>query len=353
MRKPALVLTMLAALPFAAHAEVYCVGTAAQLRTAFSDSAASPNASEIRVRSGFYVLPPLNGNPISLQYVATSSLTMSGGWTGSNGSCTGQVADPEQTVLSADGAGQLLRFFLLAGAATEISLTNFSFRQGSVSTPGTACLEIESDVGSDAIVRIDRNAFRLCNGASSIGSALRINARSVDVYLRNNVFTDNASNTGAVRLGGLGGSTFYVSNNTIANNPQFGVGGGPGGLQVSGQPSDLIWFHNNVLWNNGTGTGYDLFVGNGTPIALNNNLIGEAAAFPAGIVNNNTLLGVDPRFTNLVDFRPRADSPLRNGGVTPVGGALAIDFAGSPRTQGTRIDRGAYEFGEVFANGFE
>ncbi len=34
------------------------------------------------------------------------------------------------------------------------------------------------------------------------------------------------------------------------------------------------------------------------------------AALPPGVVNNNTL-SVDPRFTNSVNFVPRADWPLR------------------------------------------
>jgi hypothetical protein len=349
MRKPFVILAILVSLPLAAHAEVYCVGTAGDLRTAFGDARSSPAASEIRVRTGFYVLPPLNGQPISLQYAAGSSLTMSGGW--SDPACTGQISDPEQTVLSADNGGTLLRFFLLAGAATQIELTNFSFRQASGTT--ASCLEFESDAGSDAVVRIDRNAFRLCNASSSGGSAVRATARSVDFYLRNNIFTDNASTTGVVNLSGFGGSIFYVSNNTIANNPQFGAGGGPGGMQVSAQANDIVWLSNNVLWNNGTGNGYDLLINSNTPVVLNSNLIGEAAPFPAGAVNNGTLLGVDPRFTNSVDFRPRADSPMRDSGANPNGGALSFDFDGSARVQGARIDRGAFEFGEVFADGFE
>lgn len=349
MRKSIFMLSIFATLSFPAHAELYCVGTASELRTAFSDAQSSPAASEIRVRTGFYILPPLNGQPISLQYSATSSLTMSGGW--SNAGCSTQIADPEQTVLSADGSGSLLRFFLIAGAATQIELTNFSFRQAAGNA--ASCLAFDSDVGSDAIVRVDRNAFRLCNTSTGDGSALKASARSVDFYLRNNVFADNASVTGVVYLSGLGSSTFYVSNNTVANNPQLGAGGGPGGVQISAQPSDLVWFSNNVLWNNGTGTGYDLLVNANVPIVLNNNLIGEAAPLPAGAVNNNTLLGVDPRFSASVDFRPRADSPLRNGGTNPTGGALSVDFDGFARSQGLRIDRGAFEFREVFANGFE
>lgn len=348
MRKPILTLAILATLPFAAQAEVYCVSTVAQLTTAFNDARTSPAASEIRVRTGVYDLPDTGGG-IALQYVANSSLTMSGGWTGAT--CTGQVSDPEQTVLRPSFTGSLLRFFLISQQATEIQLTNFSFRQASGAN--ASCIEIESDAGSEGIVRIDRNAFRLCNRSSGAGSAIRATARSADIYVRNNVFTDNASSSGVVSLSGFGGSVFYVTNNTIANNPQFGAGGGPGGVQVSALASDFLWFNNNVLWNNGTGTGYDLLINNGVPGVLSSNLIGERAPIPAGTSSNGELLGVNPGFTNTVDFRPLPNSPMRNSGGSTPGGALEVDFAGFVREQGTRIDRGAYEFREVFANGFE
>lgn len=338
----------------AAHAEVYCVGTAAELRTAISDAAGSSSASEIRVRNGFYSLPAASSTAVSLNYSANSDLTMSGGWSGSNGLCTNQQTTPETTVLSAAGVGRLLNFYLLSGMATHIDLSNFSFRQGDLPAgqDAAACLTIESDVGADAIVTIDRNAFRLCNRASGSGSALLVRARSADIYLRNNVFADNASSAAAVYLQALGSSVLYASNNTIANNPQLGIGGGPGGMQITAQPSDIIWFSNNVLWNNGTGSGYDLLIGSGTPIVLNSNLIGDMPPPPASAVNNNTL-ATDPGFTNSVDFRPLDNSPMRNSGASPNGGSLALDFDLGIRVQGTRIDRGAYEFSEVFSNGFE
>ena len=80
----------------------------------------------------------------------------------------------ENTVLSADGVGRLLNIFLQANAATEIEIGLLSFRRGSLDASvanAAACLTIESDVGSDAIVRIGRNAFRLCNRSGGSASA--------------------------------------------------------------------------------------------------------------------------------------------------------------------------------------
>jgi hypothetical protein len=347
MRTSILSFALLAAWPFAARAEVYCVGTPVQLKDAFSNAASSPEASEIRVKTGFYALTPTGGNVYVMQTASASDLKMSGGWTDANCTPGSQDLDPEGTVLSAGFSGGLLRFFLLSGAATQIEISNLSLRQSSI------CLEIESGVGSDATVRIERNAFRLCQVNPGNGSALRVNARSADVYLRNNVFVDNSSTSGVVRLSGLGNSIFYVSNNTVANNPQPGGGGGPGGMQLSAMASDIFFLMNNVLWNNGTGNGYDLLATVNTPILLNGNLIGERAPLPAGAAELNALLGVDPRFVSSNDLRPRRDSPLRNSGVNPTGSALEIDFIGDSRVQGTRIDRGAHEYAEVFASGFE
>jgi hypothetical protein len=346
MRKPLSTLLLLVGLPLAAHAEPpYCVGTAEDLRDAFASAGASPEPSEIRVKQGFYSFAQIGGSVVALQTASASSLKISGGWAGS--SCSSQVLDPEETVLSAGGVKGVLRFFMVSGAATEIEISNLALWQS------PTCLEIESDVGSDAIVRIDRNVFRLCQANPGSGSALRVTARSVDLYLRNNLFVDNASTSGVIGLSGFGSSNFYVSNNTVANNPQFGPGGGPGGMQITSQASDIFFLSNNVLWNNGSGSGYDLLVNPGVPIVLNSNLIGERAPLPSGSVENAAMLGIDPRFTGSADFRPRADSPLRNSGVNPTGGALPIDLIGNFRTQGSRIDRGAFEFGEVFSDGFE
>jgi hypothetical protein len=349
---PAILATLLFGFSLTAQAEVYCVSNAAQLRAAFNDAASSSSASEIRVRKGFYSLPAVNALAVSLVYSAPSDLEVSGGWDGSNGSCAATGADPATTVLSAEGLGRLLYLQIFSGTATHIELKYLSFRDGAAGTTGTGgCIHAESDAGAEGTLTIDNNAFRLCSTAST-GAALVVRARSIDVRVRNNLFTDNVSQLGIVRLSGLGASTLYFSNNTLVNNPQTDLDGGPGGMQIGGQANDLIWFTNNVLWKNGSGSGYDLLVSTGTPIVLNSNLIGAMAPLPAGVINN-ALLMLDPGFVSNSDFRPRADSPLRNSGVTANGGSTLLDHAATNRLQGARIDRGAFEFSEFFSNGFE
>lgn len=353
IRRLALAAAAVALASPACRAEVLCISTAAQLRSALVTAANSPSATEIRLHPGFYSVPAANGSAVSLSYSANSDLSISGGWRDVGGSCATQGGSPSDTVLSAAGVGQLFDVFLQTGAATRFEISNLSLRQGDLSNGGgaSACLAIETDGSSDATVLIDRNEFRLCNRVGGSGSALALTARSATVYVRGNVFADNGNTSGAVLLKSLGGSIGYVSNNTIANNPQFGIGGGPGGLQITGLASDFYWITNNVLWNNGTGNGYDLLA-TAPAEALLYNLVGQMAPLPAGTADINNL-GVDPGFTSLIDFHPRADSPLRNSGVNPSGGIIAVDFDDLPRIAGSKIDRGAYEFGELFGNGFE
>jgi hypothetical protein len=330
--------------PLSASAEVLCVRNPTELVTAFSTAAQSTAATEIRIRTGFYTLPQ------RLNYASPSDLTITGGWEGAANGCISRTPNSEITVLSTNSADTIMRVFLLNGANTEFTITGLAFRSGASNGALAACLDVESDVGSLAVVRIQRNVFRLCNNPTGSGSALNVLARSATVYVTNNMFTDNLSNTGIVSLRGLGSSTLYLLNNTLANNPQPSPGGGPGGLQVGGQPSDLILMTNNVMWNNGTGTGYDLLVNSGTPAIMQSNLVGKFAPIPPGVVNNNTL-SVDPGFTNIVDFRPRVGAAIRNSGAV-ASEVLTMDLDGAARVQSNRIDRGAYEFPEIFSNGF-
>jgi hypothetical protein len=333
------------------HAEIYCVSAAAQLRTALSDAATSTSASEIRIRKGFYALPAASAQSASLNYSAVSDLKISGGWEGSGGACTVESAEQESTVLSAQGVGRLLNIYLLNGSQTNIELKSLSFRDGAGVSGLAGCVNVESDASANGTVNIDNNSFRLCR-TSALGAALVVEARAIDVRVRNNLFTDNVSQLGIVQLLGLGGSVLYFSNNTLVNNPQLDLDGGPGGIQISAQANDLVWFSNNVLWKNGSSNGYDLYVGSGTPIVLNNNLIGSTTSLPVGAVNNATL-SIDPGFVGPADFRPSTNSPMRNSGTNPNGGQIGLDLAGDIRVQGARIDRGAFEYSELFFSGFE
>lgn len=347
------VLTLLAAIGFAvanqAHAELYCVSTSTQLLNAIA-SANGGGASEIRVRSGVYSFTP-SGSAAAINITDASDLEISGGW---NTGCTQVTAtSPDATVLSAQGLGRLLDIRMSGQHTNEIGLTYLSFRQAVSGPVDGGCVNIVSLFGASGAVRLDLNSFRLCTG-STAGTALRAQVDSIQMRLRGNLFVDNASTGAGVAFTFAGpGSTVYISNNTLSRNVS-GQASGVGGLRVDGSSSGFVWMTNNVLWGNQGGAGVnatDLSILNATGVATTN-LVGSQLNASMSFSSINRIQA-DPLFTSN-DFRPQERSPLRNAGLNSVnGGILGVDLARDIRVQGGRIDIGAYEFGEVFANGFE
>lgn len=367
MATPTVKLLVLALLvvPTLAPAETYCVSTAAQLAAAIEAADASSSASEIRVRTGSYTVPaapPQQGQAVHALHIdGTSDLSLTGGWTGTN--CeTRSTLNPEHTVLSAGGNGKLMRieFPSFPTVSTHtVEISGISFRNAISNDLDGACLLVDSNLtsGSDrATMILDRNSFRLCNNTldSSAPSALEVDVSNLNVYVRNNLFVDNAGHFQVVRLLGRLNTTHYVSNNTVAHNN--GIGGGRiAGLAVLGaNSSNFFWVVNNIAWANGSANANsdDLFTGGDTVGVLSSNLYGRLSSLSAGVTYISNL-SADPRFISANDVRLRADSPARNSGAGAAGGSLDYDLFGTPRVQGGRIDRGAHEYDELFGNGFE
>lgn len=345
-----LVSIALTLLAIEARAELYCVGSPAQLVNAIS-AAQGGGASEIRVRSGTYNLTATAGAP-ALSIADTTDLIVSGGW---NVDCSAQVAlGPDMTVLNAQNGGRLLDIVFPPGSSHEIAFALMSFRGGvGNSVLSAGCVYAESLDGAGALLRFDLVSFRQCSASPAGGSsALRVDLDGVQMRLRNSLLVSNDLGAGsAIFLRGLENSTFYVSNNTIANNLSSGGGAG---LSLSGLAGDFFWLSNNIVWGNGASAlPADLFVEAGVVGVFNNNLFGATNTIPAGVVQNGTS-NADPRFVGAANYRLSKGSPARNSGVNSVsGGTTAVDFALAPRLRGGRIDRGAYEFDEFFIDGFE
>jgi hypothetical protein len=130
---------------------------------------------------------------------------------------------------------------------------------------------------------------------------------------------------------GLVGSVYdtgeaYLTNLTIADNGGYGVYLVNNGTHVSS-------FHNSIAFRNGTDTYFDGLVATG-----------------------GNLIGTDPLFYD----PPSGSYDLRKGSVaidtglpSPPGGLSSLDAAGRPRVINGTVDKGAYEYNEIFADGFE
>ena len=346
-----------AMLPGVASAELYCVSTSTQLVNAVAAANASAGASEIRVVAGRYSITPPGGG-YALTIDGEGDLLLTGGWSGATCQTRGSL-NPELTLLGTGGVGKLMEVVFPFERAATIEISGVGFRSALSNDTEPACLRILSERTFDTrnTLILDRNSFRLCNNtANAVGpSTLKVDARNLNAYIRNNVVADNGGSDDVVRLLARSSTTMFVSNNTIAFNPRA-VGGLPRtALSIAGTDvSSFFWIVNNVGSNNGnSGSGLSDFAESTGVTAgiVSHNLFRTIAVSPSLTFINN--LQSDPLLTSSVDLRVTAASPLRNSGVTPNGSALDRDSLGMQRVQGGRIDRGAFEFEELFNNGFE
>jgi hypothetical protein len=354
MNRVSALIVSIAAACFAAPASaaVYCVADAAQLRSAINSVSGLLGASgnEIRVQTGTHnVAVGASGSYALSLTLATAPLSITGGW---NAGCTQRNLIADASIISGNNAVRLMQIIVLSQSAAELTIDGISFRNGlTASGDLPSCLYLETDVDSGAEIALDRTSFRNCRvSGSATGSALDVTLRSSFLRIRSSVFTDNAGPAGAILIGNQSG-TVYFNGNTVAYNDDAGVAGGPAGLQLSGAGTN--WLISNIIWGNGVTGSSDLFVGLNTVAFATSNVLGALAGDLGDLNQSGTLTG-DPGFNAPTDLRLRADSIARNSGATSApGGYTSLDVFGDPRAQGGRVDRGAYEFGELFVNSFE
>jgi hypothetical protein len=350
----AVMLILLSAIPPAASAVVYCVDTVPELRAAVGAVTGTIGAAnEIRIEIGTYDVAAGASGVFSLSLtLASAPLQITGGW---NDGCSSRNFIAEATILDGNDAVRIMSVTALATMGAELLIDGISFRNGrSTSGAFATCLSVQTDLDSDATIRLDRNSFRGCSGISSaVGPALNVAARSSTVDIRSSVFTDNVGTLGAVVLSTLGSGNIRFNGNTVAYNPGNTVGG-PAGVQTSSiGSSNTLLLTGNILYANGDAGSIDLFVGLDDVVFANSNVIGQLGGDLEDLVQTQGLSG-DPGFQAPTDLRLRPNSIARNSGNNGgVGGHPTRDVFGDPRIQGARIDRGALEFSELFADGFE
>ncbi len=143
-----------------------------------------------------------------------------------------------------------------------------------------------------------------------------------------------------------------MTNNTITGNTGRGLR-----LQLKAN-SDTADLYNNIVWNNSSASGADLFLendGNGdgqpSPVNLVSNDFDTSSAgtfmtlpFP---IDPSNLHDVDPCFVDAEndDYHLQAGSPVIDQGDNSAPGLPLTDLEGRPRILQGTVDLGAFEFG--------
>ncbi len=347
----ALTALLLAAIAGTANSATFCVSDITELVDALSQASNNNANDTIRLRTGTYERPfPMFSAGLLYQSDDDFDLTLSGAWSGLNGTCTRQFSDPRSTVVSAGNYGSVLRMEM-AGSAGDIIIGRLSFANGQSTEPGGG-LYISGANYSGSVV-IGRVYFD-DNTSESISGGLHVSTEG-GLSVSNSLFRGNT-------CGGVGCAASLFVNHTdtidlrgsIFNNTVFGStcdeqpgdDCDTGGFLIGG--TGLLRVHSNLFSLN---EGYDVKLLSSVVILRNNN-INSLAGFPQIDIDNLNV--INPQFEDLLDlnFRLQSTSPMRNAGLM-LTGTPASDFEGRPRFAEGRADIGAFEYQELLADGFE
>ena len=342
---------------FASHAVLaanppVCVSTGIELRAALMTAAGNVGDNEIRIRQGTLTL---FDNTLPYEPAKTGNLTVSGGWTGASGQCTNQ-GRAHTTVIDGQGNRQLFRIRPTATAGGLITISNLTLTGGyRASIVESAALDLSLPAGSSVSAKAEHLIIR-DNDENHWGAVVTLWAGgSGSITFRNNLVTGNyAGSYGTIRAAVAANTTMYFVNNTIADNRRTAYSAHPSsGLELSGAGT----FHlgNNVIVGNRDGQNNPSDVGvlwGQNPLwHLSCNHIGQLSGTPTE--NDSTSTG-DDVFEAGNGYRPKPGSALINSGDHhAIGGIPVVDLDGNARQQGSQIDRGAYEWKPLFANGFD
>ncbi|MFO7652385.1 MAG: right-handed parallel beta-helix repeat-containing protein [Candidatus Krumholzibacteriia bacterium] len=203
----------------------------------------------------------------------------------------------------------------------------------------------------------------LVNGnlSTGVGTAIQTGAyigawqTASSVEIRRNLIWDNPSTkTGAVGAafgtGALGSSTVVLSDTVVA------AAGGEG-IEVQAYQDSHISL-SNVTVTDVAGRGWYVSTSGTATIDLANSVTwstGSADFIAGAITSYNNLSNVDPLFVAAAqgNFQPGPGSPVISYGSNSAPAIGTTDLAGGDRIIGSTVDAGAYEYGNIFATGFE
>ncbi|HUD42347.1 MAG TPA: hypothetical protein VMR06_10190 [Dokdonella sp.] len=341
------------AVPRPGWADVYCVGTADELRQALGAAAASAADDQIRLRAGTYAATQTFTYP-----AATSGwLELSGGWIDEAGvPCARTSQRAGDTVLDGLGERQVFNLFynpkVPPATAPRFALAHLSVRDGLGAgfTRGGG-LALQSNSEGPVEIWLDNVAVTGSRGYFGGGAHLYLKKgllRIANSLFANNESPESAYGHAAITV--LGGETAYsvlIVNSTFVGGrcPGQGTRGcGIGGALGAGAHMGVV---NSVFADNalsdvsieglaviGLGSGSAAFDHSRIPVSSGN----IAPQVSAAIED-------EPRFVGPADFRLADDSPLldRGRGLIPIFPLGDADLDGRPRLRYAALDPGAYE----------
>lgn len=341
------------AVPSAGRADVYCVGTAGELRQALTAAAASDADDQIRLRAGTYAATQ------TFTYPTTTSgwLELSGGWIDEDGvPCAHTSRRAGDTVLDGLGERQVFNLFynpaVPPATAPRFVLANLSVRDGlgaGFTRGGGLALQSNSD--GQAEFRLDNVAVTGSRGYFGGGAHLYLKKgllRITNSLFANNESPESAYGHAAVTV--LGGETAYsvmIVNSTFVGGrcPGQGTRGcGIGGTLGAGAHMSVV---NSIFADNALSDvsmeGLDVIgLGNGS-VAYDHSRVPVSSGTLVPVVA--APLEDEPGFVGAADFRLADDSPLldRGRGLIPIFPLGDADLDGRPRLRYAALDPGAYE----------
>lgn len=338
---------------------VRCAGTVAQLSAALVEANASVDtAFIIRLRTGTYDVAQA---PERFQFFASipdQVIELSGGWTGSGGTCQTKSFDPSLTVLQGSPSRAALTLGLSAGtnSASTAYVNDVTLRNLNYTSNENACLSgFALSAGELRIERVHMDACMASPSTLAYGAGSVLNSGAL-LTMRN----VSVRNSGARSSPGLVVST---EGNGVSNLAQISIttaeanhSAAPGsGLYLLNYDNAIVRLSNSVVWGNDpTPETADIRL-QGTGIHLSRVHYGSLSGTPA---SNNTPTTGDPGFLAVGNARLRSDSILIDSGMSsPTGGTGTYDADGNARVQGPGVDVGAFEAtpdtDTIFRNGFD
>lgn len=337
---------------------VRCAGTVQQLAAALDEANASTDtAFIIRLREGTY---DAGQAPQTFALYADNPdqvVELSGGWSGSGGTCQTRSFDPSLTVLvgTATRGALLLGVTSGATATSTVYVNDLTLRNPAYTGIYVACLS--GTVTAPGELRAERLRMEQCMAqAVGAGGAGSFDNNGGVVTLRDvSVRNSRATNGGGFLVQTHNGTT-NLSQLSITTAEAIAPNSLSSGLYVQNYSNSITNVSNSVIWGNDpTPATADIYVF-GSGIHFTRVHYGSLSGTPASNVSPGT---GDPGFVAAGDAHLRADSLLIDSGIaSPPGGLGLYDADGNTRVRGAAVDVGAFESAPVsndtiFKNDFE